>query len=158
MNPDHIGFLYRQSTGELFFTDPSTPKVSRLVCFCYSGGGRGPTFHAAHKNNPLSQNLRGLGPIPQGLYKILPPADASVGAYSFRLIPHDDNEMFGRSAFLIHADAVNPETRGRISEGCIIPTQSPDGTLTWLALRKHINTLRLKLSAAGVEYALKVVA
>lgn len=71
------------------------------------------------KNDPSKCAVHNKGPIPPGRYSIGQPRDtASHGPFVLPLTPADDNEMFGRSGFLIHGDsAAHP---GEASEGCII--------------------------------------
>lgn len=99
-------WTYIQKTGALIKPDGSVLAVG------YSG--RGP-----FKNNPASQNLIAVGPIPQGLYYIGKPVDTVThGPYVLPLTPSPDNVMYGRSGFLIHGDSiVDP---GNASEGCIV--------------------------------------
>ena len=78
----------------------------------YSGNGEG-------LNNPEMQQVKGVGPIPQGVYTIEPPhADPVVGPVAMRLQPAAGNEMFGRGDFLIHGD--NADLDHSASEGCIV--------------------------------------
>jgi len=100
-------WLYKQATGQLFHND-------KLIGIGYSGSPAG-------KNNPAMQNVRAVGPIPQGWYTIGP---AYTEPYEHKappvmhLIPDAANEMFGRDGFLIHGDSV--AAPGTASEGCII--------------------------------------
>lgn len=97
-------FQYRQSTGEM--TD------GVFISVGYSGNGPG-------LNNPAMQQVRAVGPIPQGTYTIaLPELDEQVGPVAMRLTPDPANTMYGRSAFLIHGD--NQAMDYTASEGCII--------------------------------------
>jgi hypothetical protein len=97
-------WTYSQGTGKLF--DPQ----GNHVATGYSGKGPG-------KNNCAMQHVRNVGPIPQGLYIIGKPYDSKkVGPYAIPLAPDPGNEMFGRSAFLIHGD----NRTHTASEGCII--------------------------------------
>lgn len=78
----------------------------------YAGAGEG-------KNNPDMQDVQNIGPIPRGLYAIAEPCDTDThGPYVLRLAPHADNEMCGRSGFLIHGDSKSKP--GTASQGCII--------------------------------------
>jgi hypothetical protein len=96
---------YIQSTGELIGPDDVRAQG-------YSGAG-------VHKNDPDSQNLVDLGPIPCGVYRIGDPQDtAEHGPFVLPLTPDAANEMFGRAGFLIHGDSI--EHPGAASEGCII--------------------------------------
>jgi hypothetical protein len=96
---------YEQSTGRLLHEN-------ERVAIGYAGKGEG-------KNNADMQDVRGIGPLPKGLYDINAPIDTRThGPYVMWLTPDPDNEMFGRSAFGIHGDSVvHP---GEASEGCMI--------------------------------------
>ena len=94
-----------QSTGQL-------SRNGRIEGNGYAGAGDG-------KNNPAMQDVQNVGPIPRGLYTIGDPCDTeSHGPYVLDLTPDAENEMFGRSAFLIHGDSVSKP--GTASRGCII--------------------------------------
>lgn len=98
-------WTFIQSTGELLHDGEHKG-------FGYSGSGPG-------KNNAEMQDIRNVGPIPRGTYAIGEPHDSkSHGPYVLALEPSPDNEMFGRSCFLIHGDSI--EHPGTASEGCII--------------------------------------
>ena len=72
------------------------------------------------KNNPSAQDKRGVGPLPQGVYTILPPVHhPHLGVVAMQLEPVEGNEMFGRDAFWIHGPS-NGNNRGQESMGCII--------------------------------------
>jgi len=97
-------WLYVQKTGILYRPDGS--RCSQ----CYSGRGDG-------MNNPAMQNVKNEGPIPCGLYTFGEVNDEK-GPLTIRLVPHEYNQMFGRSGFLMHGD--NHLTNHTASEGCII--------------------------------------
>lgn len=97
---------YEQGSGAISH-DNDEPTV-----FGYSGAGD-------CKNDPASQGVHNMGPIPRGLYTINPPVDTKThGPYVMWLTPDPANDMCGRSAFGIHGDSVvHP---GEASEGCIV--------------------------------------
>ena len=100
-----MAFQYEQSTGRL-------TRDGELISTGYSGNG--PAM-----NNPGMQSLQMHGPIPQGTYTIQPAiTDARTGPMSMHLVPSETNNMFGRSAFLIHGD--NASLDHTASDGCII--------------------------------------
>jgi len=104
-----LKWTFKQSTGELF--NPEGQVIARG----YSGFGPG-------KNNPAAQTERNIGPLPQGDYLIGSAYDSQThGPYVLPLISDPKNEMFGRSAFLIHGDS--KENPGQASHGCIILTR-----------------------------------
>lgn len=100
-------WTYRQSDGTLLHD-------GTVIGVGYSGYG-------AHANHPADETLKNLGPIPQGTYAIAPVEDADGGphgAFVLPLVPHAENEMFGRSGFLMHGD--NAKGNHTASMGCII--------------------------------------
>jgi len=100
-------WTYLQNTGELLRPN------GRYLAAGYSGSPEG-------KNDPTKQSIPDEGPIPQGKYDINPPEDTiSHGPYVLPLTPHPENEMFGRSGFLIHGER-KAGSVGFASEGCII--------------------------------------
>lgn len=99
-------WTYHQKTGELF--DAS----GALIATGYSG-------HLEGRNNPDLQEHRGIGPIPRGTYVIGEPFNSeSHGPFCMALEPAAENEMFGRSGFLIHGDKIGAP--GTASLGCVI--------------------------------------
>lgn len=99
-------WTFEQKTGD--WIDPS----GEPVCNGYAGRESG-------KNNPDMQNVKGIGPLPCGLYTAGEPHDdAVVGKYALRLTPAPTNEMFGRNSFFMHGDST--EHPGLASHGCIV--------------------------------------
>lgn len=94
-----------QSKGELTYN-------GSFVTNGYSGAGKG-------KNNPSMQQAKGIGPIPQGSWKLAHVYNSQkVGPFAIRLEPLKVTNTFNRSDFLIHGDSIsNP---GTASQGCII--------------------------------------
>jgi hypothetical protein len=71
------------------------------------------------KNDASKCGVRDHGPIPPGFYAIGEPVDTEThGPFVLPLTPHPDNEMHGRSGFLMHGDSVSRP--GTASHGCII--------------------------------------
>lgn len=101
-----MNFLYSQSTGLLEYDEEQIARG-------YSG-------HGAGLNNPAMQNVRMVGPVPQGKYTICPANDAHphLGPVAMELTPWNGNAMFLRSGFFIHGD--NAEMNHTASDGCII--------------------------------------
>ena len=96
---------YEQETGQL-------SQNGADVAIGYSGAGNG-------KNNPDMQDVKSIGPIPRGNYTITAPHDTPThGPYVLGLAPDPENDMHGRSAFLIHGDSVGHP--GAASQGCVI--------------------------------------
>ena len=108
-------FVYEQLTGKLF-------RDGRWLATGYSGHGNG-------KNNPRLQSVHDVGPIPCGFYTIGYVGNTPThGPFVLSLTPEKENEMFGRSGFLIHGDSI--EHPGEASEGCIIMPR-PIRELVW---------------------------
>lgn len=98
-----MAWIYKQSTGELFHNG----EMIEQGC-----AGR-----MTNKNNPDRQQVRGLGPLPQGTYHI-GGYTHSKGPLTITLI-QTSGESYGRSAFRIHGERIAPPA-GWASEGCII--------------------------------------
>lgn len=96
---------YKQSTGELF-------KDGKLVETGYSGA-------LTCKNNPDRENVRGMGPIPQGTWKI-GSTGTSRGPLTITLI-HVSGNSYDRDmrSFRMHGEKAHG-IPGFASEGCII--------------------------------------
>jgi hypothetical protein len=101
-----LAWSYAQKTGEL-------QQDGKHVATGYSGSGSG-------KNNPEMQQIRNVGPIPQGDWTIVgPPINtAEHGPYVLALKPAPDTNTFCREGFLMHGDSV--QSPGAASQGCII--------------------------------------
>lgn len=105
-------WTYVQRTGELLASDGELAGVG------YSGAGTG-------KNTPSAQAEPNIGPIPCGDYTIGEPLDLAGGPHGpfvLPLTPDPLNEMFGRSAFLVHGDSIRKP--GTASRGCIVQRRS----------------------------------
>ena len=99
-------WIYEQTSGRLL------SPTGGLMSIGYSGFGSG-------KNNPNEENIRNVGPIPEGFYDMEPPEDSPVhGPFAIPLMPDTENVMYGRSGFMCHGDSV--ERPGQASAGCII--------------------------------------
>jgi hypothetical protein len=78
----------------------------------YSGNGPG-------LNNPSEEAVQGVGPLPEGRYRIAGiAADNHTGPFSLLLQPEAGTEMHGRAGFRIHGD--NSKGNFSASHGCII--------------------------------------
>jgi hypothetical protein len=129
-------WTYKQSDGQI-----QDFKGFRFGC-SYAGRGEG-------KNNPVLQDVHagtrwdadtklwlpvdGLtpedcGPLCCGIYTMQAPVDTEKhGPFVLWLTPDPNNEMFGRSEFGIHGDAI--EHPGLASEGCICSPRIIRGTM-----------------------------
>lgn len=102
--------IYEQKTGKM------TTDIGSLIGFGYAGHGEG-------KNNPEKENVKNIGPLPKGKYKIGEPYNSSnTGNFTLPLTPFPENEMFGRTDFKIHGDSIDQP--GTASHGCIIMSKS----------------------------------
>ena len=125
-------WIWRQTSGQLL--DAS----GQLVSTGYSGKGRG-------RNNPALQGVQGIGPIPQGMWRLVRLYDSdNVGPATIALDavdakPGDDrHEPTGRSAFRIHGDSIRAP--GTASRGCIILPRA-DRLKLW---RSNIRLLKVE--------------
>lgn len=109
VDPSGLLCTYSQSTGNLTCTNDGTGQ-QYLTCNGYAGNGAG-------LNNPAAQNQPNVGPLPRGDYTV-GAANTRRGAETRPLTPNANNNMFGRSGFLIHGD--NRAQNNTASEGCII--------------------------------------
>ena len=98
-------WTYRQHDGALL-------RDGSQVATGYSGFG-------LHKNDPRSEDVKNLGPLPKGKYFIGKPYDSpNVGPFALPLEALPGTETYGRGDFRIHGDsAIHP---GAASHGCII--------------------------------------
>lgn len=108
-----LTLTYSQSTG--LITSPEGEAVAQG----WAGHGEG-------KNNPAMQDCIGVGPLPQGLYRVghwekYHPGLGPLVSYLQQI----EGETFGRSGFYIHgASSQHP---GEESKGCIvIPREGRD--------------------------------
>jgi len=98
-------WTYRQSTGELF-------RDGKLIEKGYSGV-------LTNKNNPDSEQVRGMGPFPRGTWKI-GSTGTSKGPLTITLI-HVSGNSYRRDmgTFRMHGEKVHG-VPGFASQGCII--------------------------------------
>lgn len=95
---------YIQSTGELLADNGGLWGIG------YAGREDG-------RNNPAAQHKRGIGPLPTGMYTMGKEYDdPKKGPCVIPLTPNPNNNMLGRSGFLIHGD----NSTHTASRGCII--------------------------------------
>lgn len=104
-------WIYEQDTGRLLKSS------GVLVAIGYAGGNGGQNPEGV--NNHAMQNVKNVGPLPVGYYTFGEVVLKShLGPFAIPLLPDSDNQMFGRSAFYMHGDKVDPPRSA--SEGCII--------------------------------------
>jgi hypothetical protein len=107
-----VTYIYSQSEGTL-------TRDGQEIGIGYSGWDEPNGLQG--KNNPALQEDIGVGPIPQGYWRIGQPYDSqSHGPRVMSLTPLAATDTFGRTAFLMHGDAVDPARAGDASRGCII--------------------------------------
>lgn len=101
-----VMWTYVQRTGGLYTA------AGELFATGYAGMG-------VHRNQPESDELKNIGPLPRGRYAIGPPrATTAHGPYVLRLTSDPANDMKGRAGFLVHGDSTTRP--GTASNGCII--------------------------------------
>ena len=103
--------VYAQRTGEfaIFEIDDGGNERCLYECKGYAGRRNG-------RNNHLAQELKGVGPLPVGFYRVAVRHHGRFRAPAFALEPFTTNTMFGRSGFWIHGDNATNDA----SSGCII--------------------------------------
>ncbi len=120
IDPTGLLCVYSQSTGSLTCTNDTTGQ-QYLRCNGYSGRGPG-------LNNPAAQDQPNVGPLPQGDYTVGGPNNRR-GPVTLPLTPNPNNNMLGRSGFLIHGDNAALNNTG--SEGCpVLPRSCREGIPT----------------------------
>lgn len=99
---------YHQTSGAIYLDDG-------LIGSGYSGFGPG-------MNNPASESIPNVGPIPKGMWHIVKWDDfhGSKGPIVAVLQPMG-HDAHGRSAFLIHGD--NNSANHTASHGCVIASR-----------------------------------
>ena len=109
---------YDQRTGAIHWDDPATPPCDYVLKGYGFSGKKG-----VWRNNPERQHEKNRGPIPAGRYRIGDRCSRTPGGRrldNFPLTPDPSNNMYGRSAFLIHGGS----PQGDPSEGCIIASKA----------------------------------
>ncbi len=107
--------VYSQSTGIL-------TRDGVELAHGWAGNDSRPGANPAHKhgyNNPDAEQLHQIGPLPQGVYKIIEWQDEHPGLGPIvAILQQVSGETYGRGEFRIHgADAADPLNS---SEGCIV--------------------------------------
>lgn len=126
-----IDWVYSQSTGCLYLCDRQD--VRTLVATGYSGA-------AGHINRAESEQLKSLGPIPRGVWRLGSKFNhARLGPASIPLTPVEEAKVFGRSDFWIHGD--NSRKNGTASRGCIILDRKTRDTIDALRVGSGVRTL-----------------
>lgn len=101
-------YVYEQATGRFLWRCGASV---RLIATGYAGA---PGF----VNDPYADHIRSRGPIPKGLYRIVPREHPRFAPPALFLAPEPGNAMHGRSGFYIHGD--NARGDQSASSGCII--------------------------------------
>lgn len=88
--------------------------------------GRGYSGRSKGLNDPRMMFVRGLGPIPCGVWDMALPYDhPNLGPNSIGLSPRKGTDVQGRTGFFIHGD--NPKTDFSASSGCIVLDRNSRG-------------------------------
>ena len=128
--------LYESSTGKTYDGE------GRYLFTAYSGHGEG-------KNNPAMEAVKGVGPIPQGLWRMLPPRNRNqhpdiaageefghTGDYSIPLVPVD-HDAHGRTAIYFHGEKIGAPP-GTTSNGCPVRSPQSDRERLWRGCPDHM--------------------
>lgn len=77
--------------------------------------GDGVTDPGEGRNDPSMVAVKGVGPLPPGIYEISDPFDhPTAGPFTMRLRPLQPDVMFDRSGFLFHGGG------RKSSKGCVV--------------------------------------
>lgn len=102
-----MAHVYKQLTGEMFRNDVLEFKG-------YAGHGEG-------LNNPDKDDVKSVGPLPEGAYTMGVMFDhPQLGKRVIPLFPDKANAMHGRGSFYIHGDEKNHPGEFIASDGCIV--------------------------------------
>ena len=106
---------YSQSTGIM-------TRAGEQIAKGFAGNDSRPVVNPNHVhgyNNPLAQNVHCIGPLPQGLYKIVEWQDERPGLGPIvAVLQQVSGETFGRDGFRIHGASASDPLNS--SEGCIV--------------------------------------
>lgn len=105
----------------------------KLICVCHAGtddDGDGVTDPGEGLNDPKMIAVKGVGPLPPGIYEIGDPFDhPTAGPFTMRLTPLTTMAMFDRSGFLFHGGGA------KASRGCIVG-QRPGREEVWSIIKR----------------------
>lgn len=91
-----------------------TDEAGNHVALGWSGNHDG-------KGNPTMQDVRCVGPLPQGLYRVGPWHDHPHLGPMVAALTQIEGETYGRDAFFMHGPAaIDSERYGQESMGCIV--------------------------------------
>jgi len=102
-----MGMVYEQSTGNFYISGVFLERGFAGVA-------------GEHQNNPASQCMKNIGPLPRGRYRMVPNIGSTKYVDSILLFPFPENYMCNpvRDEFLIHGDNRKFPRTG--STGCIV--------------------------------------
>lgn len=119
-----LDLVYDQTSGCMYVADNEDARA--LLCRGYSGYG-------VHRNEPKSEALRSLGPIPRGMWTVVFKGHhPRLGPCVFALKPVG-HKAHGRTEFFIHGD--NSRADGTASTGCIIAPRPAREAIRALGVR-----------------------
>jgi len=83
-----------------------------------------------HMDDPRFINLKGRGPTPPNVYRLVMREKLFHGVRAIRLVPQDDGKMFGRDGMLAHTYMLGPNGQ---SNGCVSFSDYPAFLSAYLA-------------------------
>ena len=112
-----LSCIYDSYTGRLqCYTNVNGTYKKTVDAYGYSGRGEG-------KNNPRLQDVRDVGPIPEGFWT-MKSVQQTPTQVSIWLEPYPGSPVFNFDrdpmSFLIHGDYKDPKKKGKASKGCPI--------------------------------------
>ena len=136
-----MSWTFEISTGKLY------DSKGNCVATGYAGGGLGKDPQA--KDNPDDEALKGIGPLPEGLYTLAKPVPKSqLGPFAIPLLPDPANQMYGRSGFYCHGDSI--ENPGCASEGCVIMPRAIREAM-WKSNDHELQVVATYFTSGGTE-------
>jgi len=82
--------------------------------------GQGYSGHPPHVNDSDAENIKNVGPIPRGYWKIGEAVEHEKLGWALPLTPNIGTETFGRDGFWVHGDEIAHPGECLASDGCMI--------------------------------------
>jgi hypothetical protein len=105
---------YYRKTGRWIAPD------GKLLGICIAGldDGDGVLEPGEGLNDPSMEKVKGVGPLPAGLYRLGRPfTHPTAGPFTMRLEPLPGTKLYDRSGFLFHGGR---KTAPGVSHGCVV--------------------------------------
>lgn len=111
--------------------------ASEEIAFCYAGH-KTPDINGV--NNPVAEQMKNIGPIPRGWWRIAGMRDGGhLGPSVMPLVPFTETNTYDRSGFYIHGNG--PSGTTEYSHGCIVTLRGLGGHASSLHAREYVGHL-----------------